>query len=227
MLARGATPLRQWGFLPAFHENAPVVTDQFAAATRTTTRLLDALKDRSNESAWSHLDMRYRRVIASVARRHGLSESDAEEVAQQTLAEFSRVYRDGRYDRSQGRLSSWILGMARNIILHQQRDSARHPMAAGSAMADLPDGESLQAVWDDERDRILFDEALGFLREDSSMDARTLLAFELVALRGVPAAEAAQQSGMSTDQVYVARSRVTKRLRALVQELTEAFEEDV
>lgn len=204
-----------------------MITNQFALATRTTTRLLDALKDRSNESAWLHLDHRYRRVIASVARRHGLGEADAEEVAQNTLAEFSRVYRDGRYERSKGRLSSWILGMARNLILQHQREVDRGPAAAGSWIEEISDEQRLEELWQDERDRILFDEALGYLREDTSFDSRTLQAFELAALRSVPVSEVGVQCGMSTDQVYVARSRVTKRLRALVQELTDAFEEDV
>jgi hypothetical protein len=31
---------------------------------------------------------------------------------------------------------------------------------------------------------------------------------------------------MTADQVYVAKSRVTKKLRELVEELTKAFEED-
>ena len=64
------------------------------------------------------------------------------------------------------------------------------------------------------------------MRDDSGTDDRTLRAFELVALRGVPAAQAGEQCSMSVDQVYVARSRVTKRLRVLVDELTAAFEED-
>ena len=36
----------------------------------------------------------------------------------------------------------------------------------------------------------------------------------------------AERCGMTTDQVYVAKARVTKRLRVLVGELTAAFEED-
>jgi DNA-directed RNA polymerase specialized sigma24 family protein len=64
------------------------------------------------------------------------------------------------------------------------------------------------------------------LRDESEFDDRTLGAFELSSLRGVPVAETAAQCGMSLDQVYVARSRVTKRLRSLVEELTAAFEED-
>jgi DNA-directed RNA polymerase specialized sigma24 family protein len=64
------------------------------------------------------------------------------------------------------------------------------------------------------------------LRDESSVDDRTLLAFELVGLRGVPVSEAAAQCEMTTDQVYVAKSRVVKHMKRLVEQLTAAFEED-
>jgi RNA polymerase sigma-70 factor (ECF subfamily) len=197
-------------------------------ATRTTTKLLDALSDLSNEPVWSHINSRFRPVIAGLARRLGLNESDADEVAQQTLSEFVKAYREGRYHREKGRLSSWILGIAHHTTLRMIR-ARRHAGGAGPAgdeLSDVADENSLRSIWTDERDRAILDRAISMLREESEIDDRTLLAFELVALRGVPAQEVGLQCQMSTDQVYVAKSRVTKKLRAIVDELTHAFEED-
>ncbi|MDP1661995.1 MAG: sigma-70 family RNA polymerase sigma factor [Phycisphaerales bacterium] len=202
-------------------------------STRTTTRLLDALKDHSNEPAWGQMDARYRPVVAGLARRLGATSAEAEEVAQQTLAEFVQAYRLGRYDRGKGRLSSWILGIARNTTLGLVRKRRREgvgglggDVAGDASIVDAADEATLRRVWTDERDRVILLRALGTLRDESAIDDRTLTAFELVALRGVPAAEVAAQCGMSVDQVYVARSRVTKSLRAKVQQMTDAFEED-
>ena len=197
-------------------------SDDAQFATRTTTRLLDALHDTRNEPAWAHLDARYRPVIIGLARRLGLNTTEAEEVAQQALAEFVRAYREGRYDRGKGRLSSWILGIAHHTILHFLRASR----SAEPVVSDVADERALRTIWTDERDRAILVRALAMLRDEDALDDRTLLAFDLVALRGVPVAEAAAQSQMSTNQVYVAKSRVVKRLRALVEELTSAFEED-
>jgi len=215
------------------------VTDDPLIATRTTTRLLDALRgvgDQSNELAWAHIDQRFRPVIVGLARRLGLRESEADEVGQQTLSEFVKAYREGRYDRTKGRLSSWILGIAHHTTLKVMRGSRRAGGAGvgGSTWLDeVPSGEEthppheqLRSIWTDERDRCILERALGVLRDESAVDDRTLLAFELVGLRGVPAAQVAEQCGMSVDQVYVAKNRVTKRLRGLVAELTEAFEAD-
>lgn len=193
--------------------------------TRTTTRLLDALGDPANAPVWLHIDSRYRPVIRGLARRLGLGHEDAEEVAQHTLAEFVKAFRDGRYNRAKGRLSSWILGIAHHTTLRLMRE--RKKAASGGEVAEeATDEGSLRAIWADERDRAIFAEALAMLRDESSVDDRTLLAFELVGLRGVPVAEAAAQCEMTVDQVYVAKSRVVKHLRRLVEQLTEAFEED-
>lgn len=204
-------------------------------ATRTTTRLLDALHEGGdsagaggevNEPAWTQMDARYRPVIAGLARRLGLNESAAEEVAQQTMAEFVRAYRGKRYDRERGRLSSWILGIAHNLSLRTIREAQRAPEHPGEAIGNLPDEPALRSIWNDERDQAILARALDMVRVDTQIDDRTLRAFELAGLRNVPTAEVALQCGMTADQVYVAKSRVTKRLRQIVEELTSAFEED-
>lgn len=194
--------------------------------TKTTTKLLDALRDLSNEPAWAQIDSRYRPVVTGLARRLGLNQSDAEEVAQQTLTEFVRAYRDGRYDRTKGRLSSWILGIAHHTALRLMRTGGRAVLVGDAALTEVADEPVLRSIWADERDREILSRALQMLRDESAMDERTLNAFELVAIRGVPVEAVASQCGMSVDQVYVARSRATKRLRRIVEDLTSAFEED-
>jgi RNA polymerase sigma-70 factor (ECF subfamily) len=193
---------------------------------RTTTKLLDALRDHQNEMAWTQIDARYRPVIAGLARRLGLDDADANEVAQQSLSEFVRVYREGKYDRTKGRLSSWILGIAQHTSLRMLRTNKRDDRGHLTSLSSVPDEPSLRSIWTDERDRAIFTRALSLLRDESAVDDRTLLAFELVALRGVPASEVASQCTMTVDQVYVAKSRVTKHLRGIVEKLTAAFEED-
>ena len=196
------------------------------SATRTTTQLLDALHDPDNQQVWRAIDERYRPVIARFARRFALSESDADDVAQQTLTEFVRSYRDGRYQRSQGRLSSWVLGIAHNMIRQQHRNLQRHAATDDQPEATHDDPDDLQRIWSEERDREIFNRALDMLRDTNTTKPENLQAFELVALRGVPATNAAELTGLTVDQVYVAKSRITTRLRELVTTMTKAYEED-
>ena len=196
-------------------------------ATKTTTKLLDALREPGNEPGWNHIDARYRPVLAALARRLGLRDAEADDVAQQALSEFVRAFREGRYDRTKGRLSSWIIGIAHHSALHALRDGKRQIAAGETALTRLPDEHEVRQIWMEERDRTILERAMAMLRDEATVDDRTLLAFELFGLRGVPVAEVADRCGMTPDQVYVAKSRITKRLRLAVEELTSAFEEDI
>ena len=184
-------------------------------ATRTTTRLLDALVDHSNAEVWSALDARYRPIIAALARRLGLRHADAEEVAQQTMTEFVRAYRDGRYDRSKGRLSSWILGIAHNTVRHTPCATASaHRLRRRSAptISDTPTEGSIRSIWSEERDRASSIRPSSpprrFLRRRPNPPRTS----NSSAPRLSPPREAAAQCGMSVDQVYVARV-ITSRSR--------------
>lgn len=208
--------------------------------TRTTTRLIEDLRDPSNSTAWSRFDARYRPVLVAFARRLGFSGDDASELAQQTLAEFLCAYRDGRYRREQGRLSSWLIGIARNIgsgMRRNRRAGVREGEGGavgrivggdteiGEIVADLPNEQEMTQIWARERESAILAEAMGVLRESTRTEANTVRAFELFALRGVPAEEVASQCNIAVESVYVIKNRLTKRLREIVRDLTAAYDE--
>jgi RNA polymerase sigma factor (sigma-70 family) len=189
-------------------------------ATKTTTRLLDALHDLEDEDAWRTFDERYRPIIFGVARRMGLSEADAADVAQQTIVRFLRSYSQGDYDRDRGRLRSWIVGIARHCSLDALRKRARGAGLRGeSGFLDVPAPEHLEALWEAERDRVILDRAMDRLRSTSSLTERTRQAFDMVALKGMPAGDVAIELGLTVDEVYRIKHRVTKRLRNITDHL--------
>lgn len=196
--------------------------------TRTTTRLLDDLRDPGNALVWEAFDARYRPILTAFARRLGFSGDDAAELAQQTLAEFARAYARGQYHRGHGRLSSWLIGIARQVGCGLRRRSARGRMAhAGEDLLDdaWSDDHLVMDAWERERERAIVVEAMSVLRSTSRVQEGTLRAYELFALRGVPADEVAKQCGISTDAVYVIKNRLTGRLREIVMELAVAYDE--
>jgi RNA polymerase sigma-70 factor (ECF subfamily) len=196
-------------------------------APSTTTLLLDSLMDPARDAVWTEFDARYRPILTAMALRVGLDRAEAEDVAQETLAEFLRAYRQGRYDRGKGRLSSWIIAIAQNRALMRLRSRARRGGArGGSALVDIGDATGLTQIWQVEQERAILARAWNTLRSTGRTAEKTLRAFELVALRGTPAAGAAAECGMTLDEVYIAKNRVTKRLREIVAELTSAYEED-
>lgn len=94
-------------------------------ATRTTSTLLDALRDPDRTDAWRELDGRYRPILLPLARRARLNDADAADAVQETLADVFRAYRENRYDRSRGRLRQWMNGIARLKSADAQRQRAR------------------------------------------------------------------------------------------------------
>ncbi|MCC6678088.1 MAG: sigma-70 family RNA polymerase sigma factor [Phycisphaerales bacterium] len=193
----------------------------------TTTALLESLKDPGQDAVWREFDARYRPVLFALAQRIGLNRTDAEEIAQATLVEFIAAYRAGRYDRSRGRLSSWIIGIARNQIGKCARSKGRAAEHRGdSAIAQLHDPAQATRLWAAEQKRVNLARAWEMLLAARRTSAATLKAFELFAIRGTPAAAVAAECGMTIEDVYVAKSRVSKRLRDLVEELNAAYRED-
>ncbi|MFN0134113.1 MAG: RNA polymerase sigma factor [Phycisphaerales bacterium] len=195
--------------------------------THTTTLLLDSLKDEKRDAVWIEFDARYRRVIEVFCVSIGLREQDAQEVAQQTMVEFLRDFRAGKYVRGKGRLRSWLVGIAHHRAIDLMRSAGRKRDWRGeSAMVDVSDPARLAQTWDAAQQRAILDQAMATLRETSKLGEKALKAFELVALRQVPAETVAQELGMTIDDVYSAKARITKRLRAIVEEMSRAYTED-
>lgn len=190
----------------------------------TTTLLLSQISDFGQSEAWEEFDRRYRPMLLAFGRSLGLGHEDAADMAQTTLADLAVGLRDGKYDRKRGRLRSWILGIARNRAARIAGVRARGGVS--SVEIDAMSEETLTELWEDARRRTILDLALNRLREHSKLAPSTLTAFELVALRGVPAAEAAKLSGLrGPDDVYVARSRVTRSLREIVASFEAIYDE--
>lgn len=195
-----------------------------SARTTTTTQLLQALHDPRDEVVWRDFDARYRPIIYSIAQRLGLRPDDAAEVAQETLTEFVCDYRNGGYERGRGRLRSWIIGIARHRVTDVLRQRAkRREMRGDSAFEELPDDHRFAELWEAERERTILDLALRELRENTKTDEKTVRSFEMVAIEGVPADVVAAEAGMTVAEVYRVKNRITKRLREIVERLTQAY----
>lgn len=203
----------------------------------TTTLLLDSLKDERNNAAWSQFDARYRRVLEDFARSAGLRDDDAAEIAQQTLVDFVKAYRQGRYSRLRGRLHSWIIAIAQNKVVDCFRakargakggeDSAQGGQACYTPGAAFDPSDHTQAtlIFDQHLQQAIFSRALDQLRAQSQMDEVTIKAFELVSIRGVSVEAAARECGMKASEVYVAKHRVLSKLRTIVATISQAWEE--
>lgn len=189
----------------------------------TTTLLLERLRDAGDEGAWVEFDARFRRVVVATAMRLGLARSDAEDAAQETMLQAYRDYRSGKYDRSRGRLSSWLIGIAHHRIVDVKRRQHGVGRAGSLAGCATPAASEVTEAFDHALERLIFEDAWTRVQARASPRDQALRAFELTAMRGVPIIEAARQCSLSVEQVYIARYRTSERLRDEVDKIDKAY----
>ena len=192
----------------------------------TSTTLLEGLSDPANGTVWRGYLERYRPLVEAYARQLGVAAEDVEDVAQNTLVDFWNAYRSGGYDRSRGRLSSWLFGIATNRVRAWTRARARRSVHAGdttaeSTLAALSDEPALAELWERESHDALLYEALRHLRRESSPE--TMRAFELFALQELSAKEVARELDVSENTVFQAKRRMLARLRELLPVLRDRW----
>lgn len=193
--------------------------------TRTSTELLAALSEPQNEDAWREFDARYRPVVLSFLRRVGLSAEDASDVSQEAMVRFVKAYREGKYDRSRGRLASWIIGITKHCVddLQARRRKAREQRGL-SALIAWPDDHQVTLSWEAACERAVFREGLERLRRETRLEPSTLAVFELIVLEGRPASEVASTLGLTVNDVYVCKHRCLTRFRGLLKAVSEAYD---
>jgi len=190
--------------------------DPLRVLTVTRTDILEGLKDAGNRTVWQQYVDRYRPLLVAWFRRLGLAETDAEDVAQETLLAFSTAYREGRYDREQGRLRSWLFGIARNQFRAFRRRRREVRLDTDDA-EDVADPTDLEGVFEEEWQDAVLRQGLETVRQE--VEPRTFEAFDLFVHQAWPARRVAEHLGMTEDAVFAAKHRLLRRLRDLLPRL--------
>lgn len=191
------------------------------APALTSLSLLRGLKHcPSNESAWDTFVERYGSQILAWCRFWGLQEADAEDVAQETLHRIAKGIQ--RFDRQDnGSFRAWLKTVTRHAcydlarsLKHESTESAsvviRH-IDNRDATDDL--AKRLEEAWEQE----LLQTAYQRVRQ--RVQSTTWMAFELTAIEGQQATDAANRLGIALASVYKAKSNVTKLLQEEVENL--------
>ena len=95
----------------------------------TRQSLLSRLKDLGDQDGWQEFFETYRRLIYAVARRAGLSDSEAQDVVQETMVVVAQQMPGFRYDPDRGSFKAWRHTVIRGRLSRHWRKARRHPSA--------------------------------------------------------------------------------------------------
>jgi RNA polymerase sigma-70 factor (ECF subfamily) len=176
----------------------------------TPASLLDRLRGPTDQVAWERFTRLYTPLLFHWARRLGLGQDDAADLVQDVLVTLVRELPRFEYDPGRS-----FRGWLRTVTLNSWRNNRRRAelvVPAGSPAPEAvaaPDG----ALEIDEAEyrRYLVGKALGTMR--AGFRPTTWKACWEHVVCGRPAADVAAEFGISEGAVYVAKSRVVRRLR--------------
>ena len=198
-------------------------TDRLLA---TRLSLIERLADWGDQARWQEFFDTYWRLIYSVARKAGLTDSEAQDVVQDTVITIAKSI--GKYDRQAGSFKGWLLNTTRWRIADQfrKRDPAANKSPARKDHSDetatierIPgaDGREVELEWDREWDLNLFQAALE--RVKKKVAARQFQIFECCAIKRWSAARVAESLRVNVAQVYLAKHRVSALMKKEVAAL--------
>lgn len=188
----------------------------------TTTQVLEDLKGSNEAFAWNRFRDHFYPIILKFAKKLGLPQSYAEDAAQETMLTFLKAFRAGRYNKEKGRLSSWVFGVTRRVIFNFRKRLPREHIisddTAGTPFWNMiEDEKAIKHTWESEWQKHVLEKCL--LKAYSEFNGKVFEAFKLYALELKPVEEVCQALDMSSNAVYIAKSRVLSRLRQLQQDI--------
>lgn len=190
----------------------------------TRPSLLALLRSGDDVEGWKEFYRIYGDLLRCFALKRGLTESEAEEVVQETAIGVARNLPGYQYVPTACSFKTWMLNLAQWRITDALR--RRRPTAiAADPTSDTPLIERVLdphppvfgSEWDEAWDRNLRLVALERVRE--SVDPKHYQIYDLYVLKDRPAREVAARVGVRVTLVYLVKQRVSVRLRKEMRRL--------
>jgi RNA polymerase sigma-70 factor (ECF subfamily) len=196
----------------------------------TRATLIQRLKNWQDQGSWQEFFDTYWNLIYGVAVRGGLSKTEAQDVVQETMIAVAKYMPSFKYDPALGSFKAWLLNMTRWRITDQLRK--RGPAADPQAAAELTEknvlhhnldaelaqmNSDLDKLWDEEWENNLLQTAIAKARRE--VDPKQYQIFDCYVNKDWAPERVAKAFAISTTQVYLAKHRVTEKIRQEVEKL--------
>jgi RNA polymerase sigma-70 factor, ECF subfamily len=179
----------------------------------TSVTLLERVRQRDDQAAWERFVALYTPLLYRWAQRAGLGDEDAADLVQDVLVVLMNELPSFEYDTARRNFRGWL----KTVTINKCRERQRRRILAMGAPGDcdilqaLPSNDDLDQFWDAEYRQHLVRKALEIMRRE--FESTTWKACWEHAVNDKTAAQVGQELGLSEAAVYVAKSRVLRRLR--------------
>lgn len=182
----------------------------------TPISLLERLQVRSDSHAWQRLMDVYEPMLRGWLRGYAFQPADVDDVVQEICAVLVRELPRFRHDGRQGAFRRWLHGMLVNRLRVFWRERRKRGVNGVDISEDffnqLEDPQSsLSRLWEAQHDKHVAHRLLRTLQPE--FEESTWRAFSMLVFEGKPAADVAEELGLSVNAVRLAKSRVLRRLR--------------
>ncbi len=185
----------------------------------TRASLLLRIRDSQDRAAWGEFVQLYAPLVHGYGRQRGLQDADAADLAQDVLRCVARTAPEFRYDPARGSFRGWLFTVTRNELRKMAGRKAAQAHATGdSAVRQLLEQQvdaAEEERWTREYQWNLFRWVADRVRPE--FRETTWQAFWHTAVEGKEMSAVALELKISVGAIYIARSRITARIRQEIQ----------
>ncbi len=172
--------------------------------------------------AWEEFEECYRKLVYLRARDRGLYDHEKADLLQEVMLSLYKNETLFKFDKSKGRFRDYlkkIIDRRAFDILRKRKnvETSLQSLAEGGAVLKSDEFEASEKHWMNEWRRHLLDQALNKVK--SQITEVTYEAFVMLFVDQIDANRVADSLDLSIESVYVAKHRVLKRLRPIINSL--------
>ncbi len=192
----------------------------------TSLSLLAQIRQSPDADSWNRLVDLYAPLIRVWLRTYDVQDSDANDLVQEVLLAVSKDLSKFDHGGQPGAFRGWLKTILVNRLRKFWRARDRHPRAHGGSnidarLAQLDDPASeISKIWNRQHDQYVLRQLLDLT--EPHFAPKTWKAFCRVALEGAKPEAVAQELEISLNAVFLAKSRVLRRLRQESEGLIES-----
>lgn len=186
---------------------------------KTRASLLARLRDLDDAESWDRFYKTYERAVRGLAKKRGLTEAEAEEVAQEVFKRIAETIHSFEHASRAGSFRRWLYQLARwrsDDKLRERGKLVTEPISdpttgEGANVQRIPAPDDAEEALEADARRQLIRVALERMKQ--KMSPRDLQIFQMLVVDEWTVAKVAKFFRLAPASIYVVRHRVARQLR--------------